>query len=138
MCKKKELAFTLQMIQEDVRNNSVWNYRHWLLEQGAGDWEGELDFVVDWIKKSPNNISTWSFYSSALKKHFKAQNLASLCDHFDAFEVKPVNYLSFLVDMQAEGFIEKQKAIDACEALVKSDEMRSKYWHHCLCILQKK
>lgn len=54
---------------EDLRNNSAWNYRHFILKVLSKDFsdEGmvaeEAEFVKKAIRKLPLNESAWTYLS---------------------------------------------------------------------------
>lgn len=145
---KQELQFTADLIQRDVRNNSAWNHRHWVLTQlqldqasgqdcnhtgdcgtedcgrdcGKDYCKSEFGFVFECIKQAVSNYSAWNYLLSLLKLKLRRTssqpttnqsttnqssanqsiNLSPVIDvlqFFESVEVKPVPYLSFLVDL---------------------------------------
>eukprot|EP00835_Amoeboradix_gromovi_P000834 NODE_31_length_32452_cov_0.352672.p14 type:complete len:245 gc:universal NODE_31_length_32452_cov_0.352672:26009-26743(+) len=55
-----ELLFTLEQINVDVYNNSIWHYRMQLLKKSK-DWkESEIELVLASLEKSKENESVWA------------------------------------------------------------------------------
>ena len=64
-----QLEWTNEWIEKDVRNNSVWNFRFWVLDHVDFDVETEVKFVMDWIDRVPGNESTWNYLLGLTKKY---------------------------------------------------------------------
>lgn len=63
-----ELEYAETMIARDLRNNSAWNFRMWLMSNRglkSNDKlqliKQELSFTFGWIYKAPNNESPWVY-----------------------------------------------------------------------------
>ena len=62
-----ELPFVEELLDTDVRNNSAWNQRFFVVSHEVGDAMGEdvlqreLDFVEEKIKIVPSNESAWNY-----------------------------------------------------------------------------
>lgn len=79
---RDELARSAAMLHEDLRNNSVWSYRHQLLRRllsrpvlqsdadgpplGRGLLRSEIDLVRSAVAKSPLNESSWAYLGGLL------------------------------------------------------------------------
>ncbi|KDQ58400.1 hypothetical protein JAAARDRAFT_34190 [Jaapia argillacea MUCL 33604] len=72
---KKEMEWIEQMIEEDVRNNSVWHHRFFVVFQSGirvGDEDREvvrrreIDFAKDKISLAPSNPSAWNYLRGVL------------------------------------------------------------------------
>jgi protein farnesyltransferase/geranylgeranyltransferase type-1 subunit alpha len=64
----QELEYVEQLLTDDIRNNSAWNQRFFLLQLTApeGKIEGsilqkELEFTKKAIEKVPRNESAWNY-----------------------------------------------------------------------------
>lgn len=61
-----EIEFTDKLLLEDIRNNSVWNYRFFVFENTVKDWDTkfrlqELVYSFKMIIKAPNNEGAWNY-----------------------------------------------------------------------------
>lgn len=61
-----ELEFTEKLLLEDIRSNSVWNYRFFVLENTVKDWDTrmrlkELVYSFKMIIRAPNNEAAWNY-----------------------------------------------------------------------------
>ncbi|KAJ1918397.1 CAAX geranylgeranyltransferase alpha subunit [Mycoemilia scoparia] len=71
----QELQFVESRINNDVRNNSAWNQRYFVLTKGQGDAkldsdviEKEIEYSIDKIRLAPSNESPWSYICGLLRK----------------------------------------------------------------------
>ncbi|ODQ67181.1 protein prenylyltransferase [Nadsonia fulvescens var. elongata DSM 6958] len=144
----REDTFTRYMIDLDVRNNSAWNYRFFLLSatvlkpSSVFDLDilaEELDYIFANIEKAPQNQSPWS-YLEGVMKHV-GQNLSDLEDRFTRFanigsegesDVEPLVRSSHALNILAKIYASKgQKtlAIKALDLLANTyDPIREGYW----------
>lgn len=62
---KNELEYTEELIAEDIRNNSAWNQRYFVLDQTTKFEQNvvdkEIDFALVKISIVPDNESSWSY-----------------------------------------------------------------------------
>lgn len=63
-----EITYSESLINEDLRNNSAWNYRYFVIfENGVYENEmqnkvkEEIEFTQDQLKLAPNNASAWNY-----------------------------------------------------------------------------
>ena len=63
-----EIDYVERLLAEDIRNNSAWNQRFFVLEQTApeGQIKGQIlqreyEYTTNAIKKVPNNESSWNY-----------------------------------------------------------------------------
>jgi protein farnesyltransferase/geranylgeranyltransferase type-1 subunit alpha len=62
-----DLKFVEKLLLKDIRNNSAWNERRFILTQNnktkftKESIESEMKFVLDMVKRSPNNESPWVY-----------------------------------------------------------------------------
>lgn len=65
-CFQNELAFVNEMLKNDVRNNSVWNHRYFILnisEEGFSSKiiSEEINYIIDKLQICLNNESVWNY-----------------------------------------------------------------------------
>jgi protein farnesyltransferase/geranylgeranyltransferase type-1 subunit alpha len=88
-----ELVWVEQVIEEDIRNNSVWNYRWYIVHsRSRTEVEGnaalssglvvsvavtEMDFALQVIAIDPYNESPWKYFSALIK-----EQVCNLADKF--------------------------------------------------------
>jgi protein farnesyltransferase/geranylgeranyltransferase type-1 subunit alpha len=62
---QNELQYVDQLLDQDIRNNSAWNQRYFVINNTTGFTpeviEQELTFVLAKIKKVTNNESAWNY-----------------------------------------------------------------------------
>jgi len=62
---QNELQYVDQLLDDDIRNNSAWNQRYFVINNTTGFTpdviERELAFTLDKIKTVINNESAWSY-----------------------------------------------------------------------------
>ena len=63
-----ELQYTADLLVFDVRNNSAWNHRHFVLFSQPGsasqsDIQDEIEFAKNKIQQAPNTPSPWNYLS---------------------------------------------------------------------------
>jgi protein farnesyltransferase/geranylgeranyltransferase type-1 subunit alpha len=148
-----ELPYLEKLLQEDVRNNSAWNHR-WFVVFGRYDTPNtgsdraatgqgldpevikrEIDYTKSSILLAPQNQSPWNYLRGVLKRQGRglgdlkgfAQQFADL-DKED--EVRSSHALDFLADLYAEQK-EQQQAGKALELLARRyDPIRKNYWNY--------
>lgn len=61
----KEVAFVDKMLDEDVRNNSAWNHRYFIIhtlnEFDETVFQTEIEYTVKKIRLATNNESAWNY-----------------------------------------------------------------------------
>ena len=75
----KELEYVEQLLLEDVRNNSAWNQRYFVIENTTSFEpeviDREVDFAISKILIVKRNESPWNYLrglvNSYITKHFK-------------------------------------------------------------------
>ena len=63
---QNELEYVERLLEEDIRNNSAWNQRFFVLSNTNERIEGEilqreLEFAMDAITLVPGNESSWNY-----------------------------------------------------------------------------
>ncbi|KAF2474885.1 farnesyltransferas-like protein [Lindgomyces ingoldianus] len=138
----KELAWTESMIEEDVRNNSAWNHR-WFLVVGGRGGQGvsedivkrEIEYAQTAIRKAPQNESPWN-YLRGIIRHAKlpTSTVKSFILAFADLEKPDEVYSSHALDLLADIYIEenkKDKAMKVLDLLAnKYDPIRAHYWNY--------
>ncbi|CAD6581680.1 MAG: CAAX geranylgeranyltransferase alpha subunit [Cyphobasidiales sp. Tagirdzhanova-0007] len=135
---KEELKFTDNLLDNDVRNNSAWNHRWFVvfarLEKASESVQNEeVRFAKIRIDLAPNNPSAWNYLRGILD-HFSlsylphlqwAQRLRSPAD----CEAEVVLAMEFLADIFSVSN-EIAKVEEIYNALAKqADPMRKGYWN---------
>ncbi|TEB34055.1 protein prenylyltransferase [Coprinellus micaceus] len=70
----KELAWTERMLEKDVRNNSAWHHRFFVVFErpgarvGEGEIRRELRYTKQSIALAPNNASAWNYLRGVLHR----------------------------------------------------------------------
>lgn len=62
---ERELDYVEQLIREDIRNNSAWNQRYFVLDKTTkfepDIINSEVDFVLEKISENNGNESAWNY-----------------------------------------------------------------------------
>jgi protein farnesyltransferase/geranylgeranyltransferase type-1 subunit alpha len=148
---QNELDWVDSMIYEDVRNNSAWNHR-WFVVFGCAEdafkneaiVKREISYAEAGIHKAPQNQAPWNYLrgiirhanlpSSALKDF--ALEFANIDRPND---VHSSHALDLLADIYAEDQNTKEKAREALDLLAtKYDPIRKQYWNYRKSLLDTK
>lgn len=147
-----ELNFIDELLQNDVRNNSAWNQRYFVIAHTTGFKddiiERELDYVEKRIFTYPDNESAWNYLRGLGRLrslNLTDQRLWKFCQNlYDNYYLKDdLNsqqwrfLLAYMIELlidddREEKRSENQKFIQQlCEQLVlKIDPIRKKYWQY--------
>ncbi|GAA99391.1 uncharacterized protein L969DRAFT_86625 [Mixia osmundae IAM 14324] len=141
-----ELDYAESLLNEDLRNNSAWNHR-WFVVYGSDHsnrashknaeslQERELEYCKDKISIAPNNPSAWNYLRGVLR-HSKTALIA-----LNAF-VEPLTRLEspscrYALEWQADSLAESKdqaqvkQAAEVYAALAEQhDPIRRSYWNH--------
>lgn len=146
---QRELDDVERLLRVDVRNNSAWNHR-WFLVFGR---EGEMDaagqrlkiddadlnreeeFAKEAIKLAPQNESPWNYlrglYRKSGKELTKLKPFAEQFAGLDTDKVRSSYALDLLADIYAAEDDGQEKARKALELLAeKYDPIRVNYWNY--------
>ena len=68
---ENELQFIDKLLEEDIRNNSAWNQRFFVMSQ-TGGWPAErvateVQYAMEKIEKAKRNESVWNYLRVKLK-----------------------------------------------------------------------
>ncbi|XP_064106817.1 protein farnesyltransferase/geranylgeranyltransferase type-1 subunit alpha-like [Macrobrachium nipponense] len=142
-----ELDFVDTLLEEDVRNNSAWNQRHFTITLTTGFTpqivDREIEYVKNAIPKDIGNESPWS-YLKGVVQHYdgyigNAGNLESWCQEMYDGGQRSRCLLSFMIDMKEDKMEKEQsaretilnEALELCEALAtEHDKIREEYWRY--------
>jgi len=138
-----EIEEVERLLMRDVRNNSAWNHRWFLVfgrfQKGAEEAddeliERELDFAKDAIRAAPQNESPWNYLRGLIKKsgrQFKV--LVPFAEEFAGLDegarVRSSHALDLLATAYAEEDARREDAFRALDLLAnKYDPIRANYW----------
>jgi len=141
-----ELADVEKLLRADVRNNSAWNHR-WFVVFGRPDGKGEggeevvdreVGVAKEAIALAPQNQSPWSYLRGVLRR--AGRGLRSERGFVEGFadlrrpeEVRSSFALDFLADIYAEegGEGRREEARRALDLLAERyDPIRRNYWEY--------
>lgn len=134
-----ELQETSLYIDADVRNNSAWNHRFFIVHASPGETSSaeidrELEFAMAAVRKAPNNHSPWNYLRGTVEKVGKPlATLGTFCGEFVDLateEVTSAPALGLLADIAIEEG-RKEEAVKALDLLAgKYDPVRVGYWEY--------
>lgn len=144
----KELAYIDRLIDEDIRNNSAWNQRFFIVKQmgfTADVLEKECRYVMKCIDKAKRNESAWNYLKGILRQTPTAAlganpEVVEFCENLYANECRSPHLLTYLLDLytercfryslsKEEQSVYREKVCLLCEELAtKYDVIRKKYW----------
>lgn len=144
-----ELRWTEAMINDDVRNNSAWNHR-WFLVVGGHDGrlesphlvERELEYAKYAIRKAPQNQSPWNYIKGVVR--VAGLPLSTLTDFAREFadmrrpdDIYSSHALDLLADIYAAEQGSKEEAKKALDLLAsRFDPIRAHYWSYRKALLE--
>lgn len=145
-----ELNYVDQLIGEDMRNNSAWNQRFFVLHHTGLTAEviaREAHYVMNRIRLIKNNESTWNFLRGLLEYDNgtldQLPEVGNFCEELYAEASRSPYLLAFLVDLHSERALSaetdiydaetkqysQQKVLELCDAMINEhDKVRSRYW----------
>lgn len=144
---EKELDFVDNLITEDVRNNSAWNQRYFVVNNHLG-WsdlnvQKEVCYVLEKIKFIKNNESAWNYLRGVLLHDKRGLSgnavVTSFCEELYRNKCRSPYLYAFLIDICDEALKKgevsslhgPERAIELCQALAnKHDKIRCKYWNY--------
>lgn len=141
------MSLVEELLNEDVRNNSAWNQRYFLMNNHEG-WsdlnvQREICFTLGKIKFVKNNESAWNYLRGVLLHDKRGLSgnavVTNFCEELYKNKCRSPYLLAFMVDVCDEAIKKEdtsclhnaERAIDLCQALAgKYDKFRSKYWNY--------
>ncbi|KAF1950396.1 farnesyltransferas-like protein [Byssothecium circinans] len=139
---EEELQWTEGMIDADVRNNSAWNHR-WFLVVGGRDGgelpeevvKREMEYAKREIRKAPQNQSPWNYLKGIVRQgKLPWSTLKDFALEFADMrrpdDIYSSHALDLLADIYAEEENNKDEARKALDLLAtKFDPIRAHYWN---------
>jgi protein farnesyltransferase/geranylgeranyltransferase type-1 subunit alpha len=135
----KELDFIDDLLHGDLRNNSAWNQRYFVVAK----WKKlanevireELQYAVKFINKAANNQSPWAYLKGLLlgKQYSDFPEVKETCLALKEKFVGCAHVLAQLVEIyEQENTPEsKERARELCNILANNlDNIRAKYWNY--------
>ncbi|KAF2441305.1 farnesyltransferas-like protein [Karstenula rhodostoma CBS 690.94] len=144
-----ELRWTEAMIDGDVRNNSAWNHRWFLVVGGQGGRlesrrlvERELEYAKYAIRKAPQNQSPWNYIKGVVRA--AGLPFSTLTDFALEFadmrrpdDIYSSHALDLLADIYADNEGSKEEAKKALHLLAsRFDPIRAHYWNYRKALLE--
>jgi protein farnesyltransferase/geranylgeranyltransferase type-1 subunit alpha len=139
----EELRWTEEMIYADVRNNSAWNHR-WFLVIGGRDGKPvgehvvnrELEYAKQAVRRAPQNQSPWNYLKGIVRQ--AKLPLATLKDFALEFadmrrpdDIYSSHALDVLADIYGEEESSRAEAKQAFDLLAtRFDPIRAHYWNY--------
>ncbi|KAF2156905.1 protein prenylyltransferase [Myriangium duriaei CBS 260.36] len=143
-----ELEETALFIATDVRNNSAWNHRFFLVNAnenspGVRDstiYDRELGFAKAAVRRAPQNQSPWNYLRGTVERAHGKDGIVQLKDfcgefvNLDAAEDNNYVTSSHALQLLAEILGREKRVADARRALdllaTKYDPIRVNYWNY--------
>ena len=146
------MEYVDQLLDDDIRNNSAWNQRYFVIAHTTGFKddviERELDYVEKRIRSYPDNESSWNYLRGIVR--FRSTNLSdqrvwNYCEQLykGAFQQEQLHrqqwrfllgyMIELLVDDDRDEKREENKRLiqNLCEQLASTvDPIRRKYWRY--------
>lgn len=143
-----ELQYVDRLISEDLRNNSAWNQRFFVLKYTGitpDVLQREINYAINRIRLIKTNESSWNFLRGLLQ-----QDDGALDEYPEVVEFSEELYntgnrspylLAFLIDIYVEQGLRElatggneeinKKVYDLCDLMAtKHDTIRYKYWNY--------
>lgn len=153
-----ELAYVDKLISDDVRNNSAWNQRFFVLKYTGFTTDvlqREIHYVMNRIRFVKNNESTWNFLRGLLAEGDgtldQFPEVVDFCEELYANGVTSPYLIAFLIDLYEEKYLRSltcsrtttndqqpdneqnlfDKVLQLCQLMeTQHDTIRQKYWHY--------
>ena len=144
---KGELGDMDKLLDKDVRNNSAWNHR-WYVVFGRADTEKvfadrevvqrELEYAQEKIRLAPQNQSPWNYIRGLSRKatgdaSLPLRSLKEFASEFASVEEPDKIKSSHALDLLADAYAEEGKKVEASKSLdllaTKYDPIRANYWN---------
>eukprot|EP00239_Pterosperma_sp_CCMP1384_P009374 CAMPEP_0197862592 /NCGR_PEP_ID=MMETSP1438-20131217/39466_1 /TAXON_ID=1461541 /ORGANISM="Pterosperma sp., Strain CCMP1384" /LENGTH=307 /DNA_ID=CAMNT_0043480197 /DNA_START=57 /DNA_END=980 /DNA_ORIENTATION=- len=138
-----EEAYVDDMLAKDLRNNSAWNQRWFVLIRGGKEPERqalqrdtEMLILLPRIRHIPDNESSWSYGRALVKGCAKSTSaLKALAEDILVSRPSCAQALAFLVDVGMEAANQdpasKSHTLELLQTLMTADPVRGRYWAWC-------
>ncbi|XP_061184244.1 protein farnesyltransferase/geranylgeranyltransferase type-1 subunit alpha-like isoform X1 [Saccostrea echinata] len=149
----RELEYVDSLLQEDLRNNSAWNQRYFVINNTTGFTEEvvnkEVRYTQEFIKKAPNNESSWNYLKGVLMDFelYKYPGLLEFCQQLYDDRYRSPYLIACMIDTYEEMLEQNcgeqrevlEKAVSLCQSLAAEyDTIRSQYWDYLSRVLSNK
>lgn len=146
-----ELTYIDKLLSADIRNNSAWNQRFFVLKHMGITHDvvqREIHYAINRIKLVKNNESSWNFIKGLLEyDHFSIEQFPDVQEFVEGLYAagnRSPYLLAFLVDMYIEKMMHiyetnsyddpelyARKIYELCDMLANHyDKIRYKYWKY--------
>jgi protein farnesyltransferase/geranylgeranyltransferase type-1 subunit alpha len=138
----EEEAYSKLMLERDVRNNSAWNERFWVISElgWLRDLEAckrEFEFALDRARKAPSNESPW-LYLRGLYKHCPAVVDVERLQQLASQWVLCVPVRALLVHIfESSGRLDEALELSR-DCAVQIDPIHAKFWNYKAASIEKK
>jgi protein farnesyltransferase/geranylgeranyltransferase type-1 subunit alpha len=136
-----ELKFSEKWIEQDVRNNSAWSYRHFVYEndKSIADklkhdqhlFDVEVEYVEQCISLAPQNESPWNYLQALYEFRPNIDQLQTVCEKYypeNGSDLKSSHALEMLVKIYMHK--KDDRAIKALDLLETYVPVRKGYWKY--------
>ncbi|UYV74452.1 FNTA [Cordylochernes scorpioides] len=109
-----ELSYVEKLLEDDIRNNSAWNQRYFVVKHTTGFsdpeiMKREIKYTLDAIAKAAHNESPWSYLRGLLGAKLGDEAVVKFCKELLKSGCISPHLMAFLVDV-AEEEMESQPA----------------------------
>lgn len=147
-----ELNYVDQLIGDDMRNNSAWNQRFFVLQHTGLTPDviaREAHYVMNRIRLIKSNESTWNFLRGLLEFDEgtldQLPEVGNFCEELYGEGNRSPYLLAFLIDLHMERTLSaevdiyeeeakeysQKRALELCEAMItEHDTIRRRYWEY--------
>ncbi|KAG0304227.1 hypothetical protein BGZ98_005768 [Dissophora globulifera] len=141
---QEELDYVNDLLTIDIRNNSAWNQRFFIVSLGPTPLTGdivrrEVEYATSKIERTPNNESPWVYIAGVLKKAgFPLSEIKDFCENL--LPLPRANFSPYLHSTLLDIYEQEAKEHPTAENIDKAkeeaiilaekvDTIRSKYWN---------
>lgn len=111
-----ELAFVEKLVGDDIRNNSAWNHRFYVIQNTSGFTDEviqtELEYTLKKVQLAPNNESAWNYLMGVIRKADRTidsfPNVIATCE---SLYQDPEKRSSYLLGFMVTDLSEKLKGL---------------------------
>ena len=138
-----EFNYVDRLLGEDLRNNSAWNQRFFILKYTGFTTEvlqREINYVMNRIRVIKNNESSWNFLRGLLQQGdgtlSQFPEVIDFCEDLYDNGVRSPYLLAFLIDLYEEQCLKENTTGDdeADENIIDKNELKIKILELCECM----